>query len=84
MLSEPCEWHRAIAALVWAVRFNPIAGASEDGLDALAFVLREHRRQSAEMNKAIGEEQREAQRAARDSYDQGRYDAERECGRRDW
>lgn len=56
---------------------------SLDVLDAAAYLLRDRARLRAHMNKAISDEQRAAQRDARDAFAEGKDEGRRE-GRGEW
>jgi hypothetical protein len=75
---EPCEWHVAIAVLVYAATWILDSHAHFDMLDAVATVLRERARQRREMNRALRDGERETREAARDSYAEGYERAKRE------
>lgn len=52
------------------------------GFDALADLMTEHAKDRRRHNKELFDEQRDAQRGARDAYDQGRF--EERSSREEW
>lgn len=75
-LCERCQWMAALGELV----FRPNYDSHEDqwlALDAIAFLLTERAKTRQYWRKQLNEELREAQRAARDAYHEGRSDGAR-------
>jgi hypothetical protein len=71
-----------IAALTTEVDEIPLASSTLDALDALADVMRDRHELLARHRKEMFEEQREAQRGARDAFAEGRFEGQREGGDR--